>query len=374
MPTMNPRPTKAREVFDTFIPPMSWIEVLVTKYGMILTSLAALVALIVFTAWMYLTYRPSIVLPPIINAPTSTPSIEDTDSLFAESDSRAELVVRPPILDASNNSNSTELTDDSLAQDEADNLSDIPTSEEANRMRYAESITPAANATTATAKSGNARSSIKTPYSSTPKSASRTATSKRGANPVPTSRNTNRRLDIENELLPPSSVTMRKSIPPDTRNADTLINTIATPRDFTSSATVAPAPEPLSKKTTRKNGGLVVIVNKANSNPVSKSDISNIYSDRITRWPSGERILILNLPLDSRERQRFSTAILDMSPQDAAKEWSNRTITNRSQSDYRTKNAQVVVSYVERHENAIGYVPATVLNENDNVRVVYSIP
>lgn len=374
MPTMNPRSTKEHEMFDTFIPPMSWIEVFVTKYGVILTLFVALVALIVVTAWLYLTYRPNIELPPIINAPASTPAIENTDSLFAESDARSELVVRPPILDASNHSISNELFKDSHAQAEADNPSDTPKSEENKESRNAESISTVVVSKTATTKSGSPRLSIKKPYTSAQTSAVRTVKSKSDASPAPISSSKSRRIEIENEIRRPRSDTTGNSIPLDLRNADTLINTTTTPRELTSSSATELSPDLPSKIMTRKNSGLVVIVNKANSKLLTKSDISNIYSDRITRWPSGERILILNLPLDSSERQRFTAAILDMSPQDAATDWSNRTITNRSQSDYRTKNAQVVVSYVERHENAIGYVPVAVLSENDNVRVVYSIP
>lgn len=121
-------------------------------------------------------------------------------------------------------------------------------------------------------------------------------------------------------------------------------------------------------------GGVVVIVNKANSKSFARADISNIYHDRVTRWPSGERILVLDLPLESGDRRRFSVEVLDRLPLDAATESSSRAITNHVQNEYRTKNADVVVSYVERNENAIGYVPAAAIAGNHNVRVVYAIP
>lgn len=142
----------------------------------------------------------------------------------------------------------------------------------------------------------------------------------------------------------------------------------------TISAYAAPPQDTASKQPVQHNAELVIIVNKANFKRLVKTDISNIYRDRITRWPSGERILVLNLPLESGERRRFSTAILEMSPLDAATESSNRAITNHIQNEYRTKNSEVVVSYIERHENAIGYVPASAIENNDNVRVVYTIP
>lgn len=136
---------------------------------------------------------------------------------------------------------------------------------------------------------------------------------------------------------------------------------------------IAP-PETPVRHATQKYSGVVVIVNKANSNRITRSDISNIYQDRVTRWPSGDRIVVLDLPLDSGERDRFSSEMLNMSALDAATERSNRAITNRVRNEIRTRNAKAILSYVERNENAIGYVPAEMLNENEAIRVVFSIP
>lgn len=135
---------------------------------------------------------------------------------------------------------------------------------------------------------------------------------------------------------------------------------------------VAAASDRVDRKLRKR--GLVIIVNKANAEKLSKTDIRNIYRDRITRWPSGDRILVLDLPLESVERRAFSSAILNMSARDAATETSNAIITNRMQNEHRVKNPRVIVSYVERYKNAIGYVPAEVLSADDDVRVAYSIP
>ena len=135
---------------------------------------------------------------------------------------------------------------------------------------------------------------------------------------------------------------------------------------------VAAASDRVDRKLRKR--GLVIIVNKANAEKLSKTDIRNIYRDRITRWPSGDRILVLDLPLESVERRAFSSAILNMSARDAATETSNAIITNRMQNEHRVKNPRVIVSYVERHKNAIGYVPAEILSADDDVRVAYSIP
>lgn len=171
------------------------------------------------------------------------------------------------------------------------------------------------------------------------------------------------------------SAAKREPIVPIVAYPETASEPESAPVDLAALSASAAPPKPLLKKPALGvMHGIVIIVNKANTNFVAPADISNIYRDRVTRWQSGERILVLNLPLDSNERRQFTTSILNMSPLDAATEAANRTITNRAQNEYRTKTADVVVSYIERHENAIGYVPAAALSANSNVRVVYSIP
>ncbi|MBI3774102.1 MAG: hypothetical protein HY273_00870 [Gammaproteobacteria bacterium] len=185
---------------------------------------------------------------------------------------------------------------------------------------------------------------------------------------------TNPPINSESGVSLTSSASRRELQPAIMAYPETASEPESAPVDFASISASAP-PKPILKKPAQVLlSGLVVIVNKANTNLVDPADISNIYRDRVTRWPSGARILALNLPLDSNERRQFTTSILNMSPLDAATEAANRTITNRAQNEYRTKSADVVVSYIERHENAIGYVPADAISASSKVRVVYSIP
>ena len=47
---------------------------------------------------------------------------------------------------------------------------------------------------------------------------------------------------------------------------------------------------------------VAVIVNSANTQALSISDVKNIYSDIVTTWESGESIAVYNLPLKSVDR------------------------------------------------------------------------
>lgn len=345
--------------------------------------LIAVVAWVLFSNLFFFTHR-SATSPPRDAAPAAPISIpkKPDEPLFVPTDTSSQPVINPPFIAGDKDSDAIEHEPDPdpVAEDRP------------------EKIAPPADAVTE--KSGRARSTTSTPRrvppqpgGVSPRAEKRVVTK---SEPVPRARTPTLKQTPETDAAPatisgngnnmdqPSNVESTVGLLSgdlvdgpgitDARSTERPPDSGGVRRDPASDIANAPLPDPPAKKMTRRNYGLVVIVNRANTEPLSLSDISNIYRDRVTRWPSGERILALNLPLDSGEHQRFSAAILKMSALDAAKEHANRAITNRTQNEYRTKNAQAVVSYVERHENAIGYVPEAALNENDNVRVLFAVP
>lgn len=395
MTTMNQSSPKRHDGFAMFTPPArSWLDVFATKYGIFSASLAASAALIAVTVWILFFYIPNREL-----APDSTASVggdaaqlasEDSDSLFAPTGSQSELKIRPPTLE----------TPVAAAPDQTVSSAPAPAVHD-EVIRPAPSAVDESIATvqplplSRTALHSGVRRPNKTKdtvVASRPRSKIDRATNKSKAarSPVQSSRlmqdsalalppdkqySTETSVAAElNASVDPSIRIPGESAPATSPYPQTPVNINSVPREFASISTAPSEFEPREANTVPRKTGLAIIVNKENLKSLTRSDISNIYRDRITRWPSGERILVLNLPLDSGERHQFSTAILEMSPMDAATELSNRTITNRLQNVYRTKTAQAIVSYVERDANAIGYVPAGALTEDNRVRVVLHIP
>ena len=334
-----------------------------------------IVALTAVTAWYFFTnlftHRPGTTLPMPSVALAPTPPPKAPEALFVPNESQSPPPeIKLPVMDT---------PEVEASKRAADAAIEIPTEVATPPQRKSGRMRLPGNAQRSSEKKSTLRSSSITqdakplapsPQISEPAPAA-TLENSTAATSVDT---TNRRQEAETEAPQANSPSVREARTTITRYADTTADTNSAPVDFASISAGKPVQEPPAKKPLLRNSGLVVIVNKANSKTLARSDISNIYRDRITRWPTGERILVLNLPLDSGERRRFSTAVLEMSPLDAATESSNRAITNRVQNEYRTKNADVVVSYIERNPNAIGYVPAAAITDNDNVRVVYTIP
>ena len=118
---------------------------------------------------------------------------------------------------------------------------------------------------------------------------------------------------------------------------------------------------------------VVVIVNAANAQSLSKADIKAIYSDNIIAWSNGQAIVSFDLPVKNEAREGFSRAVLGLSASDAAREWANRKITNTAKNPPRTKPENLVVLSVSKDPNAIGYVPASAAQGKSGIKVLMTL-
>ena len=116
---------------------------------------------------------------------------------------------------------------------------------------------------------------------------------------------------------------------------------------------------------------VAVIVNSANTQELSISDVKNIYSDIVTTWESGESIAVYNLPLKSVDRGIFSREVLRMTSFSAETEINNLKITNRLKNPAKTKRDKLVLSVVSRNPDAIGYVSASLVENKTGIRVLF---
>lgn len=115
---------------------------------------------------------------------------------------------------------------------------------------------------------------------------------------------------------------------------------------------------------------VAVIVNSSNPEALSIEQIKNIYSDRVTTWRSGKRIVVYNLPNSSESAEVFAQNVLGISAQSAKKAIANRKITNSLNNPPKTKRERLIVALVSRKINAIGYVPVYLVKDEERVRVV----
>jgi ABC-type phosphate transport system substrate-binding protein len=111
-------------------------------------------------------------------------------------------------------------------------------------------------------------------------------------------------------------------------------------------------------------------VNRSNPEALTIEQIKNIYSDRVTAWRSGQKIDVYNLPDNQEAREIFARNVLGMSGQASAAAESQRKTNNTLKNPSKTKRERLVASIVARKRNAIGYVPAYLVEGKKGIRVV----
>jgi len=116
-----------------------------------------------------------------------------------------------------------------------------------------------------------------------------------------------------------------------------------------------------------------VIVNEKNTQNLSESQIKAMYLDQLNQWQDGSNVLLFNLPLGDKYRDKFSQKILNMTALEADQAESTRREKHTIKNRIEVKASNIVVSYVEQHSNAIAYVPLSMVHEKSNVRVILVI-
>ena len=123
-----------------------------------------------------------------------------------------------------------------------------------------------------------------------------------------------------------------------------------------------------------KRNKVAVIVHQDNPQQLTVEDIKAMYMDRLTRWQDGSKVMLYNLPLGDKFREKFSQNILNMTALQADSEELQRRELNIKVNPVEVKAKNIVISYVEQHPNAVAYVPLVMVREKSNVKVIMTIP
>ncbi|WP_455375503.1 hypothetical protein [Kaarinaea lacus] len=124
----------------------------------------------------------------------------------------------------------------------------------------------------------------------------------------------------------------------------------------------------------QKKNKIAVIVHETNPQKLTEKEIKALYLDRLTRWQDGSRVMLYDLPLGDKYRDKFSRSVLKMTALEADKQESKRRELRIKANDVEVKAKNVVVSYVEQNPNAVAYVPLNLVRDKSNVKIVLTIP
>lgn len=112
---------------------------------------------------------------------------------------------------------------------------------------------------------------------------------------------------------------------------------------------------------------LAVIVHRERRAAPSLDEVAQIYLKRKRHWDDGAPIVPLNLPAGTPYRAAFSQAVLRQGEARLADYW-NRQYFYGILPPATLASTDAVLRYVATEPNAVGYVPASEVN--DSVRVV----
>lgn len=116
-----------------------------------------------------------------------------------------------------------------------------------------------------------------------------------------------------------------------------------------------------------KRSPIVIIVNKMNiTNELNSKELARIYMGRREKWPDGQRISVIDRPVNSGIRQRFYKIILNSEP-------TKKFFKPGSPIPFRSmvlKSDRATIRFVARIPNAIGYVPLDKVNSSVKILAI----
>jgi ABC-type phosphate transport system substrate-binding protein len=105
--------------------------------------------------------------------------------------------------------------------------------------------------------------------------------------------------------------------------------------------------------------GYRLIVNPGNPTAeVERAFVAQAFLRKISRWPTGETILPIDLDQNSRVRRRWSSEVLNRSVEAVKSYWQGMIFSGRSLPPPEAASDDQVVDYVLHRPGSIGYVSA----------------
>jgi ABC-type phosphate transport system substrate-binding protein len=117
---------------------------------------------------------------------------------------------------------------------------------------------------------------------------------------------------------------------------------------------------------------LAVIVNpQAPGTKLGQAELQAIFSGVMRTWSGGTPVIVLNMPLHTPARTEFDRAVLDMTPEQAARFWLDKRIRGEGTPPKQIPSPEMIARLVAAQAGAISYVPAGLAGKG--VRVVARI-
>ncbi|REL29828.1 phosphate ABC transporter substrate-binding protein [Thalassotalea euphylliae] len=115
----------------------------------------------------------------------------------------------------------------------------------------------------------------------------------------------------------------------------------------------------LLSMSTAASAEVAVIVNSANGNSLSDSDISRAFLGKLKTFADGQTINAVNSKAGNQARGEFEKLVLKKSSAQVKAYWSKRLFTGKGKPLKELASDADIISFVASTPNAIGYVDAS---------------
>lgn len=119
---------------------------------------------------------------------------------------------------------------------------------------------------------------------------------------------------------------------------------------------------------TQAANDVVVVVNKKNTYTIDRAYVAKIYTGEIRGWPDGTSLIATDVK-DAELRESFYGEIVGRSMANMRALWSQNIFTGRGLPPKMLSSTPEVVDFVSRHPNAIGFVSATDLTDENKAQI-----
>lgn len=127
----------------------------------------------------------------------------------------------------------------------------------------------------------------------------------------------------------------------------------------------AALPIPLGRATAQRHDPLVVIVSpKTAITDISLAMLRRAFQGEPATTPDGKRLVPMNCPLKSREREQFDRKVLGLEPDAVARFWINRRIRDEGLPPRTLPSVELGARVVASYPGAIAYVGASMAGKS----------
>jgi ABC-type phosphate transport system substrate-binding protein len=109
------------------------------------------------------------------------------------------------------------------------------------------------------------------------------------------------------------------------------------------------------------------------SNPIGelpRAKVAQIFLKKLTRWPNGRPVLVVDQLEDATVRHRFTTAILQKEMRQVDSYWQEMIFSGRAVPPPQRRSDAAVIAYIRENPGAIGYVSAAAASAADDLTII----